>query len=173
MIYPHTFEEKIGMTEIRGLLNGHCLSTLGQQRVQEMSFLTDGAQLRELHQQVGELAHLLEEGDGFPEQGYYDLRPTLHRIRIEGTFIEVDEMFQLKRSLETIEAIQTKLRPTPLPLPVREESDYLTSAGGKGKDDSTVPTDDVPYPALSRMVSVRLSDGNDSPPSQGGVKGWV
>ena len=59
MIYPHTFEEKIGMTEIRGLLNGHCLSTLGEQRVQEMKFLTDCAQLRELHQQVGELARLL------------------------------------------------------------------------------------------------------------------
>ena len=54
MIYPHTFEEKIGMDEVRALLRSHCLSPLGQQRVEEMAFQTDGDQLRELHRQVGE-----------------------------------------------------------------------------------------------------------------------
>ena len=49
MIYPHTYEEKIGMDEVRTLLRSHCLSPLGQQRVEEMTFLTDGTTLRELH----------------------------------------------------------------------------------------------------------------------------
>ena len=126
MIYPHTYEDKIGMTEIRALLRSHCLSPLGQQRVEEMSFQTDGALLRELHQQVGEFARLMAETDTFPDQGYYDLRPTLRRIRIEGTYIEVEEMFSLKRSLEAIESIITLLS--------RTEEDTL------------------PYPALTRMV---------------------
>ena len=29
MIYPQNFEQKIGFDEIRTLLTGHCLSTLG------------------------------------------------------------------------------------------------------------------------------------------------
>ena len=142
MIYPHTFEEKIGMSEVRALLRTHCLSPLGLQRVEEMTFLTDGEQLRELHRQVGEYVRLQEETDGLPEQGYYDLRPVLQRIRIEGTYIEVDEMFQLKRSLETIEAIQKVLSPLP------PQGENPTSS-------------ETSYPALSRMIAARspLPDG--------------
>ena len=142
MIYPHTFEEKIGMSEVRALLRTHCLSPLGLQRVEEMTFLTDGEQLRELHRQVGEYVRLQEETDGLPEQGYYDLRPVLQRIRIEGTYIEVDEMFQLKRSLETIETIQKVLSPLP------PQGENPTSS-------------ETPYPALSRMIAARspLPDG--------------
>ena len=142
MIYPHTFEVKIGMSEVRALLRTHCLSPLGLQRVEEMTFLTDGEQLRELHRQVGEYVRLQEETEGLPEQGYYDLRPVLQRIRIEGTYIEVDEMFQLKRSLETIEAIQKALSPLP------PQGENLTSS-------------ETPYPALSRMIAARspLPDG--------------
>ena len=154
MIYPHTFEEKIGMSEVRALLRTHCLSPLGLQRVEEMTFLTDGEQLRELHRQVGEYVRLQEETDGLPEQGYYDLRPVLQRIRIEGTYIEVDEMFQLKRSLETIVAIQKTLSPLP------RQGESLTSF-------------ETPYPALSRMVASHLSNVEFPPPSQGGVRGWV
>ena len=140
MIYPDRFEEKIGMTDIRQLLRQQCLSTLGEQRVDEMAFLTDVDQLRELHAQVGEFVRLLEEEDSFPEQGYYDLRPTLQRIRIEGTFMETDEMFAFKRSLETIEGIQNTLR--------------ATSTEGSNQLSDESPTD-IPYPALSRLVAAR------------------
>ena len=142
MIYPHTYEDKIGMLEIRSLLRSHCLSPLGQQREEEMSFLTDGAQLREMHQQVGEFVRLMAEEDNFPDQGYYDLRPTLCRIRIEGTYIEVEEMFSLKRSLETIRTI----------------TDFTKK---------TEDTEATKYPALSRMIQQRLcqDEQGESAPS--------
>jgi len=135
MIYPATFEEKIGMTEVRAMLKGHCLSTLGEGRVDEMAFTSDAERIAEWHRQVGEFNRLLEERE-FPEQGYYDLRPVLTRIRIEGTYMEVDELFALKRSLETIEGIQKTLSPLP------REGEGLASL-------------ESPYPALSRMVSAR------------------
>lgn len=146
MIYPHTFEEKIGMTDVRQLLRANCLSPLGQQRVEEMTFLTDGGLLRELHRQVGEFARLLAEEDDFPEQGYYDMRPTLHRIRIEGTYIEVDEMFQLKRSLETIEGILSKLKIEKLKIENNEE-------------EKVEAHDVVLYPALAQMMLNRVKGG--------------
>ncbi|MBR1682082.1 MAG: Smr/MutS family protein [Bacteroidaceae bacterium] len=138
MIYPQTFEEKIGMTEVRAMLKQHCLSTMGQERVDAIAFSTDAAELRERLQQVGEFARMQEETDGFPEQGYYDLRPTLARIRIEGTYLEVEELAQLKRSLETILAIRAMLTPH-----------------------AATDEADMPYPALSRMVAARTasSDG--------------
>ena len=147
MIYPNTFEEKIGMTDIRAMLHAHCLSTLGRQRVDEMAFMADAAQLKELHQQVGEFTRLEEETDGLPTQGFSDLRPTLHHIRIEGTYIEVDEMFALGRALETIIGIQKTLAPLP------REGESLAPP-----ESSTEP----PYPALSRMIASRHAES--SPP---------
>ena len=145
MIYPQTFEEKIGMTDIRAMLHAHCLSTLGRQRVDEMAFMADAAQLKELHQQVGEFTRLEEETEGLPTQGFSDLRPTLHHIRIEGTYIEVDEMFALGRALETIIGIQKTLAP----LPREGESLALPES-------SAVP----PYPALSRMIASRHAEAS-------------
>ena len=133
MIYPHTFEEKIGMTDIRQMLKAQCLSPLGEQRTDAMTFITDCALLKELHQQVGEFARLMEEDGTFPDEGYYDLRPTLHRIRIEGTYIETEEMFALKRSLETIVGI-------------------LRILGVKGEEET------LPYPALARLVRGEKDD---------------
>ena len=64
MIYPNTFEDKIGMTEIRQMLKQHCLSPLGHERVEQMAFLTDAKRIRQLHTEVGELARLEAETDG-------------------------------------------------------------------------------------------------------------
>ncbi len=147
MIYPLTFEEKIGMTDIRALLRGHCLSTLGQQRVDEMAFTADADLLKEWHQQVGEFARMEEETDGLPDSGFYDLRPTLHHIRIEGTYVEADEMFALKRSLESIKAIISLLK-------IEVSKNDAMETGNEA--------DSVPYPALARMIAAHFSIPNTS-----------
>jgi DNA mismatch repair protein MutS2 len=41
MIYPETFEIKLGFDQIRTKLKGYCLSTAGQEFVEEMRFSTD------------------------------------------------------------------------------------------------------------------------------------
>jgi len=154
MIYPHSFEEKIGMTDIRAMLRAQCLSPLGQQRVEQMAFTNDARLLNELHQRVGEFVRLEEERDDFPDQGYYDLRPTLQHIRIEGTYIEVDEMFALKRALETIEGIARLLKKKPADN--RDENLETSKDNADVKSDKD-ESDDIPYPALSRMIVARLS----------------
>ena len=102
MIYPQNFEQKIGFDEIRTLLTGHCLSTLGIERVVQMKFLTDLHLLRELQEQTREFLRIQEGKEDFPEQDFYDVRPAIKRIRIEGTYLDETELFDLKRSLCTI-----------------------------------------------------------------------
>ena len=41
MIYPANYEKKIGFEDIRQMLRGNCLCTLGWEKVGEMSFETD------------------------------------------------------------------------------------------------------------------------------------
>ena len=132
MIYPNNFEQKIGFDEIRGLLKARCLSTLGKEKVDEIAFSTDASVVNEWLSQVREFRRLQEEKDDFPMQYFFDVRESIKRIRLENTHLEEDEVWDLRRSLQTIADI------------VR----YLRKESGDGSQESG----DYPYPALYRLT---------------------
>ena len=105
MIYPQNFEQKIGFDQIRQLLKDECLSTLGEERVNEMNFSDHFEEVDELLNQVAEFVRIIQEEDNFPDQFFFDVRPSLKRIRIEGMYMDEQELFDLRRSLETIRDI--------------------------------------------------------------------
>lgn len=105
MIYPQNFEQKIGFDQIRQLLKDKCLSTLGEERVNEMNFSDHFEEVDELLNQVAEFVRIIQEEDNFPDQFFFDVRPSLKRIRIEGMYMDEQELFDLRRSLETIRDI--------------------------------------------------------------------
>lgn len=105
MIYPSNFENKIQFSEIRSLLKGYCLCQLGKDKVDEMAFSDDVAVINTMLRQTREFRRLQEESDDFPLQFFFDMRESVKRIRLEGTHLEENEIFDLRRSLETIAAI--------------------------------------------------------------------
>ncbi len=105
MIYPSNFEHKIEFNRIRELVAGSCLSTLGKEKVDEMQFSASFKEIAMQLNRVDEFVHILQEEDLFPSDHFYDVRPMLARIRVMGTWIDITAMFQLKRSLKTINAI--------------------------------------------------------------------
>ena len=131
MIYPEGFEHKIGFTEVRGLLRERCLSTLGKEITDKLRFSSDAAEVNEWLAQVREFRRLLAEADDFPMQYFFDVRAAVARIRLEGTHLEESELFDLRRSLETIASIVA----------------YL-NRGEEGADGTVA----YPYPALHRMA---------------------
>ena len=110
MIYPNNFEEKIGFADIRQQLEHLCLSDMGRERVADMSPGTLASFICLLQSQVAEMMAALRSADDFPASNYHDMRPALRRIRVIGSFLEVHEMWDLKRSLETINDIVAFLR---------------------------------------------------------------
>ena len=102
MIYPKNFEDKIGFTEIRQLLRERCLSTLGKEEVDKLSVSYDARVVNNRLRQVSEFRHIQEMADDFPLRYFYDVRPSVQRIKLEGTHLEEPELFDLRRSLETI-----------------------------------------------------------------------
>lgn len=112
LVYPENFESKIGFDKIRELLKGRCLSNLGHELVDEISFTSNFEQLTENLSLVSEFVVIIQEMENFPTSYYFDLREALAKIRIEGRFLEVDELFDLKRSLETISGIVRFLKQT-------------------------------------------------------------
>ena len=128
VIYPNNFEHKLGFDEIRRLLKERCLSTLGKEKVDEITFSTNAEDVNEWLNQVREFRRLQEEKDDFPMQYFFDVREAVSRIRMEGTHLEENEVWDLRRSLQTIADIVS----------------YLS----KGYEDTT----EYPYPALYRLT---------------------
>lgn len=105
-----SIEHKIEFDEIRTLLKGHCISRLGTERVDEMHFLTDADEIRFLLAQVDEVRQILETDLQLPGEDFFDMRLPIKRIRVEGVYLEESEMWELKRSLDTLHAWLSVIR---------------------------------------------------------------
>ena len=131
MIYPNNYESKIGFDTIRQLLKERCMSSLGKEKVDELSFSDDAALVNEQMAQIREMRRLMEAVEK-PEMNYFfDVRESVTRIRMENTHLEEDELFDLRRSLETIGVIVTFLN--------------------KNNGDDEFP--EYTYPALHRLAA--------------------
>lgn len=102
MIYPNNFETKIGFAEVRSLLKGKCISSLGREMVDAMAFSDSPEQINEWFAQTREFRRLEETAEDFPLNYFFDVRSSVARIRLEGTHLDENELFDLKRSLDTI-----------------------------------------------------------------------
>ena len=105
MIYPQNFEQKIGFDHIRQLLKDKCLSPLGEERVAEMAFSDQHEVVTEKLNQLTEFIRIIQEEDDFPDLYFFDVRHSLKRVRVEGLYLDEQELFDLRRSLETIRSI--------------------------------------------------------------------
>ena len=102
MIYPNTFENKIGFNEIRTLLRERCLSSLGKEEIDKIAFMDDMNAINTQLARVREFRKLQEEAEDFPISYFFDVRQSVARLRLEGTHLEEDELFDLRRSMGTI-----------------------------------------------------------------------
>ena len=149
MIYPKNYESKVGFDEIRRLLKGQCLSTLGKERVDELVFSDDAATVNEWLQQVREYRQLQQAVEK-PEMNYFfDVRESVARIKMENTHLEEDELYDLRRSLETIGVIVDFLS--------RNDEGGTTKENTLSSDISrssllVPPSSHYPYPALHRLA---------------------
>ena len=132
MIYPNNFEQKIGFDEIRSRLRERCLSTLGKEKVDEIAFSTELDVVNEWLAQIREFRRLQEEADDFPMQYFFDVRESIRRIRLENTHLEENEVWDLRRSLQTIADIVKYLE--------------------RGAEETASGELRYPYPALHRLT---------------------
>src|SRR5689334_23358430 len=102
MIYPKDVEQKLGFDQIRQFLKNYCVSSLGSQRVDDLYFRSDYAEILILLEQNLEFSQLLEKGEAFPSTNYFDPRELFPVIAIEDSFIEEESFHKFSLSLQTI-----------------------------------------------------------------------
>ena len=140
MIYPKTFEDKIGFNEIRTLLRERCLSSLGKEEVDKITFMDNVKAINTQLSRVREFRRLQEEEENFPLNYFFDVRQSVARLRLEDTHMEEDELFDLRRSLGTVNDIVTYLN--------RTDEDAAVAATDDGWRKDPV----YPYPALHELA---------------------
>lgn len=102
MIYPSDFENKIGFNVIRARLNDLCISEMGKECVDKMSFRTDVGEIRTYLRLIQDFLTLIQDGVPFPVRDYNDLREEFKHLSIDGTVISLDSMFVLKPTLSAL-----------------------------------------------------------------------
>ena len=111
MIYPQNFEQKTGFDKIRSFISDKCLSPLGKERVGDMCFSVRIDEVLTWLERTDEFLRLIRGDEEFPVNYFFDVRPALKRIRPEGTWMDERELFDLERSLRTIDDIVRFFRP--------------------------------------------------------------
>ena len=118
MIYPSNFEQKIGFNTIRHEIEKRCISPLGLTHCQQMQFSTHFPAVSLWLNQTNEFLAIINSGAEFPLNFVFDMRATLKSAMTPGTFLSVESMFDLLRSLNTISDVlkffSTKGEETPL-----------------------------------------------------------
>lgn len=75
-----------------------------------MGFSADYETVQSLLSQTEEFIRIIQEEDDFPVNHFFDVRPALKNIRVEGTWLDESAVFDLRRSLQTIKDIVSFLR---------------------------------------------------------------
>jgi len=105
VIYPENFETKIRFDKVRELIKKQCLSSLGRDLVDAIQFSSSFNMVKRLVNETSEFKTICLDEDNFPLGYFIDVRQSLEKIRIDGTYLELEELYNLKRSLESISAI--------------------------------------------------------------------
>ena len=103
MCYPDNFETKLGFDKIRTMLKGAVLCPLGSARIDQMKFMTKRSDIEYELALVKEMIEIMQESKTpMLPMDSSTLPKQLKRLRLHGTFLEADDLFNLRRSLGAI-----------------------------------------------------------------------
>ncbi|MDG5799749.1 Smr/MutS family protein [Marinilabiliaceae bacterium ANBcel2] len=110
MIYPDSFEKKLGFDKIRDLIKKKCISALGEEWIDKIAFSTKYNQVCGWLEQTNEMLMLAHNNRELPVSTIIDVRAPLKKIMVEGMFMDVDELFDLHKNLSSIKLVTSFIR---------------------------------------------------------------
>lgn len=164
MIYPENFERKIGFSDIRTLLKGRCISSLGTEWIdRKLRFMTSFEDITQALSESAEFIRFLTESDDDIENEIFDVREALLHVRPERTYLEEVDLFNLKRSISTVIAY---VRAFTLDIDEDNISGFQLNSNHTDRLDDANNTEDITsnensdavchnyqYPALAKMCT--------------------
>lgn len=106
MTYPESFAQKIGFDQIKELLQKECITASAAELASRITTIREFPKLKLYLEQTSEFKQLLMLEKAFPSQDYYDLSSQLRRLRVEGSYITLEGLQQLRSSYTTLSDIK-------------------------------------------------------------------
>ncbi len=110
MIFPLTFEHKTGFDHIRQMVFDNCLCELGRKWLNKLTFETSYDRVEHELNLTDELRQILLFEENFPQENYIDVTSCLNKIRAEGSYPDVTELNDLRKSIATIKELERFFR---------------------------------------------------------------
>ncbi len=109
MIYPQSFEHKIGFAGVRKAIVEQCLTEAAREfAAQEITFQTDCHAISAALEATAEMVKIISsDSDTLPLGRVADIRHSLLAVRIDGTFLPAEELADVRNSLEAFGTIAT------------------------------------------------------------------
>ena len=105
MNYPAGIEQKIAFDRIREWAARYCATAAGKQKIQEAAFSASFDEVQRQLSLTDEMRACLLMENTFPNDEYVDASLFLKKLRIQGLYLDVAELFALKQALDTVQAI--------------------------------------------------------------------
>ncbi len=87
------------------MLSSLCLSEMGRDNVRHIGFQRDIKIISDQLTEVSEFVKVLNAEKDFPADNYYNLLPVIKKMRVEGMFPDLQELYEMRLSLEATRAV--------------------------------------------------------------------
>ncbi len=102
MIYPSTFEQKIGFDRVREQVADLCTMSAARALLAGEGFSTSGPEIGRRLMLADEMRQVLDMERDFPRGDYPDVEAVVAKLRVGGAFLDVSEVVVLGRALATV-----------------------------------------------------------------------
>lgn len=102
MIYPASFEQKIGFDRLRDEVAARCTMRAARERLFGEGFSTSAREIELRLSLADEMRLMMEMEHDYPDGEYPDIDELIAKLRVEGTFLDVDQVRTLYRALSDI-----------------------------------------------------------------------
>lgn len=110
MIYPANFESKIGFDRIRALIAERCNTEAARAKLDEHRFSSRREVVENRIASADEMRTIIQMEHEFPNEEFCDLTALIAKVRVEGTFLDLEEAVLLARALRQVDVISRFIR---------------------------------------------------------------
>ena len=110
MIYPENFESKIGFDTIRNQCRELCTMHRSAELLDEQGFTTSARTIATRQALAAEMGSILTMDCGVLKDEFFDIDTLVEKIRVEGTFLDCEEVMRLGITLSAAETLVEIIR---------------------------------------------------------------
>ncbi len=110
MIYPQNFEQKLGFDRLRSQVAAKCTIPSAVRRLDEQNFSTSEKEITHRIELSYQMRSMLMMESGFPRGEYSDIESIVAKVAIIGSFLDIEEVVALRRSLSSVDSITSFIR---------------------------------------------------------------